>query len=192
MTTDNPWQTLSRRTVYANPWISVREDEVIRPDGADGIYGVVEFHNLALGVVPVFPDGDTVLVGQFRYALDTYLWEIPSGGGDRRRDPVEELHRELREETGLTASRWTPLGAVHTSTSATDEFGLLYLAEDLVEGEPTPEGTEKLAQWRLPLDEALAMALDGRLTDAVTVMGVCRAAHALAGREVAALDPYSR
>ena len=178
----NPWRRERSRQVYANPWIRVREDEVLRPDGRPGIYGVVELRNLALGCVPLHADGTTVLVGQYRYTLDAYSWEIPEGGGDPARDPLAEVARELAEETGLRAGRWTPLGRVHTSNSVTDELGLLWLAEDLTDGVQRPEGTEVLETWRLPLAEAVAMAADGRLTDALTVAGLLRVAVHLRSR----------
>jgi 8-oxo-dGDP phosphatase len=171
----DPWRRTASREVYANPWIRVRGDEVVRPDGRPGIYGVVELRNLALGCVPLFADGTTVLVGQHRYAVGEYSWEIPEGGGDRARDPLAEIQRELREETGLLAGTWTPLGRVHTSNCVTDELGLLWLAEDLVAGQSDPDGTEVLRTWRLPLDDAVTMALDGRLTDSLTVAGLLRA-----------------
>jgi 8-oxo-dGTP pyrophosphatase MutT (NUDIX family) len=170
----SPWRKTRTTQVYDNPWIRVREDAVVRPDGLPGIYGVVEFKHVALGIVPLFANGDTLLVGQFRYTLDAYSWEIPAGGGDPARPAAAESARELREETGLVAARWTSLGAIHTSNSVTDESALLFLAEDLTEHPPVPEGTEQLRLWRLPFSEALVRALDGRLTDALTVAGLCR------------------
>lgn len=178
----NPWRVTASRNVYDNPWIRVREDNVVRPDGEPGIYGVVSFRNLALGVVPLFADGTTLLVGQHRYTLDEWSWEIPEGGGSPDIDPRKEIARELREETGLEAEAWTPLGTLHTSNSVTDELGLMWLAEGLTEGSARPEATEVLRLWRLALDDALEMALDGRLTDAMTIAGLARAAHHVAGR----------
>jgi 8-oxo-dGDP phosphatase len=178
----SPWTRTGSRWVYSNPWISVREDTVVRPDGRAGIYGVVQPRNLALGCVPLYPDGTTVLVGQYRYPLDEESWEIPEGGGDPDRDPLDEIQRELLEETGLRARAWTPLGRVHTSNCFTDELGLLWLAKDLEPGDPDPDGDEVLECWRLPLDEAVAMAADGRLTDAMTVAGLFRAAAHLRRR----------
>lgn len=178
----DPWLTRSTREVYANPWIRVREDQVTRPDGAPGIYGVVEFRSTALGVVPVFPDATTLLVGQHRYTLGEWSWEIPEGGGALDREPEEEIARELHEETGLTARRWTALGPVTTSNSVTDERGLLWLAEDLVEGAGDPEPTEVLVPWRLPLADAVAMALGGHITDAMSVVGLLRADAVLRAR----------
>ncbi len=181
----NPWRTTGSRHVYANPWIRVREDQVVRADGSPGIYGVVAFQNLALGAVPLFADGSTVLVGQYRYTLDTWSWEIPEGGGDPARGAVEEMGRELREETGLVARSWTPLGELHTSNSVTDERALLFLAEDLEQHDAQPEPSEQLLRWRLPFDQAVAMALDGRVTDALSVAGLLRAADVLRRRREA-------
>ena len=178
----DPWLTRTTREVYVNPWIRVREDEVTRPDGAPGIYGVVELRSTALGVVPVFPDATTVLVGQHRYPLGEWSWEIPEGGGALDREPQAEIARELREETGLTARRWTALGPVTTSNSVTDERGLLWLGEDLMEGTADPEPTEVLVPWRLPLADAVAMALDGRIPDAMSVVGLLRADAVLRAR----------
>ncbi len=166
----NPWRTRGSREIYVNPWIRVREDHVIRADGRDGIYGVVEFQNYALGVVPVTDDGDTFLVGQWRYPLGLYSWEIPEGGG-----PL----RELAEEAGLTASSWTDLGLFHLSNSVTNEIGQIFLARDLTFGEPAPEGDEVLALRRLPLLEAHTMAMDGRITDGVSIIGLARAVRFL-------------
>jgi 8-oxo-dGDP phosphatase len=178
----NPWRTTGSAVVYANPWITVREDAVVRPDGSPGIYGVVGFRTVALGAVARYADGTTVLVGQYRYTLDAWSWEIPEGGGDPLLAPEQELARELEEETGLVAGRLTPLGEVHTSNSVTDERGLLFLAEDLTEGLPRPEPTEQLVRWRLPLDEAVAMAYDGRITDSMSVAGLLRAERLLRDR----------
>lgn len=179
----NPWKVRASRDVYANAWISVCEDDVVRPDGSDGIYGVVSFNSLALGAVPLFDDGDTVLVGQFRYPTQQWSWEIPEGGGALDVDPVEEMARELREEAGLVGRTWTPLGRVDPSNSVTDQRGLLWLVENLGEAPSDPDPTEALTLWRLPFRDAHAMALDGRLTDALTVVGLCRAAAELQRRE---------
>lgn len=178
----NPWRTTATSVMYANPWITVREDAVVRPDGSPGIYGVVGFRTVALGAVPLFADGTTVLVGQFRYTLRAWSWEIPEGGGDPALAPEREVARELEEETGLTAGSLTPLGALHTSNSVTDERALLFLAEDLTEGTPRPEPTEQLVRWRLPFAEAVGMACDGRITDSMSVAGLLRAERLLGAR----------
>ena len=171
----NPWRTRGSREVYVNPWIRVREDHVIRADGQDGIYGVVEFQNIALGIVPVTEEGDTYLVGQWRYPLGLYSWEIPEGGGPLSIPTLESARRELAEETGLTASVWTDLGRFHLSNSVTDEAGQIFLAQGLTLGEAEPEGDEVLSLRRLPLREAYEMAMDGRITDGVSIIGLARA-----------------
>ena len=175
----NPWQTRGSREIYVNPWIRVREDHVIRADGQDGIYGVVEFQSYALGIVPVFANGDTLLVGQWRYPLGLYSWEIPEGGGSLSVPLLDSAQRELAEETGLTASQWTDLGPFHLSNSVTNETGQVFLAQDLTAGAAQPEGDEVLAVLRLPLTEAYAMALDGRITDGVSIIGLARAVNYL-------------
>lgn len=171
----NPWRRLSSRPIYENPWIKVREDQVIRPDGNPGIYGVVELQTWAIGVVALADNGDTFLVGQYRYTLDLYSWEIPEGGGAKDDTPLAAAQRELREEAGITAARWTYLGEVHLSNSVTDEAGCVFLAEDLTYGAAEPDGTEELALRRLPLAEAVQMALTGEISDALAVVGLLRA-----------------
>ena len=178
----DPWRTLGTREVYDNAWIRVREDRVVRPDGAAGIYGVVSFKTLALGAVVRFDNDDTLLVGQHRYTVGAWSWEIPEGGAHPAAEPLAEVQRELREETGLVAARWTPLGALHTSNSATDEAGALWLAEDLTQHAAAPDPTEDLRLWRLPLAAAHARAMDGTFTDSLTIIGLCRALHLIAAR----------
>lgn len=173
------WQTVGSREVYINPWIRVREDHVIRADGKPGIYGVVEFQNYALGIVPVTENGETLLVGQWRYPLGLYSWEIPEGGGALTQTPLESAQRELAEETGVTAGQWTDLGPFHLSNSVTNEEGRIFLAQDLTFGEAEPEGDEVLAVRRLPLREAYEMTMDGRITDGVSIIGLARAVHHL-------------
>ena len=179
----NPWQTLSSTVKYQNPWISVREDQVINPGGGTGIYGVVTMKNKALGIIPVDADGNTWLVGQYRYPLSEYSWEIPMGGGPVARDILESAQRELKEETGLLARRWTRLCRLHTSNSVTDEEGFVFLAEDLEQSGPEPEETEDLRLWKLPLAEAVHMAMTDRITDAISVAGLLKAERVLAERK---------
>jgi len=180
--THNPWQTLSSEVKYHNPWISVREDQVLNPAGGPGIYGVVTMKNKALGIVPVDAEGNTWLVGQYRYPLNEYSWEIPMGGGLVELDILESAQRELKEETGLTARRWTRIARLHTSNSVTDEEGFVFLAEDLEAGDTEPEETEDLRLWKLPLAQAVQMVMDDRITDAVSVAGLLKAEKVLAGR----------
>jgi 8-oxo-dGTP pyrophosphatase MutT (NUDIX family) len=169
--TENPWQTLGSRRVYENPWISVREDSVIRPDGEPGIYGVVHYKNTAVGVLPV-EDDHVYLVGQYRYPLERYSWEIPEGGCPEDEEPLEAARRELKEETGLEARSWSRLGEAFLSNSVADECAVWFLATDLVPGESQNEGTEVIGVRRVPLPEAVAMAMDGRITDALSILAL--------------------
>ena len=180
--THNPWRVLASAVKYQNPWISVREDRVLNPSGGTGIYGVVTMKNKAIGIVPVDAEGNTWLVGQYRYPLNEYSWEIPMGGGPVELDVLESAQRELREETGLLAARWTRIARLHTSNSVTDEEGFVFLAEDLTPGETEPEETEALRLWKLPLAEAVQMALDDRITDGISVAGLLKAERVLAAR----------
>ncbi len=170
--TRNPWSTTSRRTAYENPWITVEHHDVIDPSGRPGIYGVVRPRSWALGVVPIFDNGDTLLVGQYRYAMEQYSWEIPEGGGERDVDPVASIQRELIEETGYRANVWLPLQTFALSNSLTDEIAMTWVAWDLVPGPAEPESTEDLQVWRLPFAEVVSLVDSGKITDAVTIVTV--------------------
>jgi len=175
--TDNPWTTLDSREVYRNPWIAVREDQVLNPRGGPGIYGVVEFQNRAVGVIPIDDEDHTWLVGQYRYPHHSYEWEIPEGGCPAGESLEACAARELREETGLVASELSLLlGDVQLSNSASDEKAYLFVARGLTQLDADPEDTEQLALRRLPLREAIEMALDGRIRDAMSVIGLLRLA----------------
>ena len=177
----NPWTTLDGRVVYENPWIAVREDRVLRPDGNPGIYGVVHFKNRAIGVLPVDAAGRIWLVGQHRYTLDAYSWEIPEGGGAPDEPPEVAALRELREETGLIAGHLEHIGVIHLSNSVSDEAGTLFRATDLSEGPSEPEGTERLVLRRVEWLEAWAMLQSGEITDSLTVVALLREALRRAG-----------
>jgi 8-oxo-dGTP pyrophosphatase MutT (NUDIX family) len=168
----NPWKTLSSRIFYENPWIRVREDQVLRPDGLPGIYGVVEFKNRAVGVLPVEDDGSVWLVGQYRYPLNAYSWEIPEGGCPESETPETTASRELREETGLTAGRMELVLTSHLSNSVSDELGYLFRATNLTHGKDDPEGTERLAVRRFEWSEAWQMLKRGEITDSLSVMAL--------------------
>ncbi len=173
----NPWKTLSSRFIYENPWIHIREDQVINPSGGNGIYGVVHMKNKAIGIIPIDRDGYTYLVGQYRYTLNEYSWETPMGGGQIGVSPLESAKRELKEETGFTASTWTLIAHIHTSNSVTDEDGYVFLAEDLIAGETAFEETEDLAIMKVHMTEALNMVMDNRITDALSVAGILKVAR---------------
>lgn len=174
--TRNPWTRRSRRVAYENPWIAVYHDDVTRPDGQPGIYGVVHYKHLAVGVVALDAAEQVLLVGQYRYTLDVYSWEIPEGGADPGEEPLAAAQRELLEETGYTACSWRLLVRAHLSNSVSDEDAYVFLAHDLQPGVAAPEPTEELrVQW-LPFAETLQMTLDGRITDAISVLGLQRVA----------------
>ncbi len=176
-----PWTRLRSRYPYENPWIRVREDDVLRPDQSPGIYGLVQFKNLAMGIVAVDSDNRAVMVGQYRYPLKEFVWEIPEGGCplEKAGDMQREAARELEEETGYTASRWDYLGGLFLSNSVSDEVGHLYLARDLKRGIPRPEPTEELEVKLLPLEEAFEQAMNGALQESLTVVGLARAHYFL-------------
>jgi 8-oxo-dGTP pyrophosphatase MutT (NUDIX family) len=172
----NPWTRCSRTVAYDNPWITVYHDQVLRPDGQPGIYGMVHYKNKAVGVVPLDERDRVLLVGQYRYTLDRYSWEIPEGGAPAGEDLLEAAKRELAEETGYTAAHWQEILRAHLSNSVSDEEAICFLARDLTPGRPRPEETEQLQTRWVPLVEALAMATDGRITDALSVLGLQRLA----------------
>lgn len=183
----NPWTTLSTREIYQNPWIRVREDQVINPSGGQGIYGVVEYRNHAVGVVPVDEDGYTWLVGQWRYCHGSYEWEIPEGGCPPGETPAECARRELLEETGLHAQEIVPLlTGLQLSNSTTNEVCDLFVARGLHQGQAMPEEAEALRVRRLPLREAIAMALDGRIKDSPSVIALLALAAGVGSLELRA------
>ena len=169
-----PWVRRSRRVAYENPWLTIWHDEVSRPDGTPGIYGVVHFANLAAGVLVIDDEDRVLLVGQHRYSLDAYSWEIPEGGVPDGESALDGARRELLEETGVEATDWRELARLHLSNSVSDELAILFVATGLSHGDATPDGTEQLVIRWLPFSEVLAMTLDGRITDAMTVVAVER------------------
>ena len=175
-TASGPWIRRSRRTAYENAWITIWHDEVTRPDGAPGVYGVVHFANLAAGVLVLDHADRVLLVGQHRYALDEWSWEIPEGGVPAGETALEGARRELLEETGVEAADWRELARLHLSNSVSDEVAVLFVATGLTHGIAAPEGTEALEVRWLPYEEVLAMTLDGRIMDAMTVVAVERLA----------------
>lgn len=178
---NGPWQVLDTEVAYENAWIRVRHDTVLTPAGDPGVYGVVEMRP-ALGVVAIDDSLHVYLVGQFRYPLECYSWEIPEGAALDGEEVTAGAQRELREETGLTARRWTSLGTMSTSNCVTDEVAHLFLAEGLTEGDPDPDDTEELEVRRLPFAEAMAMVRSGEIQDSMSIIALLRAEELLNGR----------
>ncbi|NJB85069.1 8-oxo-dGTP pyrophosphatase MutT (NUDIX family) [Lewinella marina] len=172
----NPWTRKSTDIRYENPWIRVEHHEVVNPAGKDGIYGLVRYKNHAIGIVPIDEEGYTYLVGQYRYALDEYSWEIPEGGCPVGTSTLETAKRELREETGLVAAEWEHIMEFHLSNSVSDEWGVAYVARQLRQEAAEPEDTEDLRLRRVPLREAIEMTLDGRIKDALSILALQRVA----------------
>jgi 8-oxo-dGTP pyrophosphatase MutT (NUDIX family) len=168
----NPWQVISSKEVYDNKWINVTEYDVINPNGGKGIYGKVHFKNIAIGIMVLDEEMNTWLVGQYRFALDEYSWEIPEGGGPHDIDPLESAKRELLEETGLVAQDWSLLLKLHNSNSVCDELALIYLARQLEQHAPMPEETEQLAIKKIPFEEAWQMTEKGLITDGMSVAAI--------------------
>lgn len=167
-----PWQRLTSECRYENPWIQVFHEDVITPGNTPGIYGRVHFRGTAIGIIPVDDQGNTWLVGQYRYTLDEYSWEIPMGGCPAGEEPLVAARRELAEETGLRASEWKQIQKLHTSNSITDECGLVFLAQGLEQGEMALEPSEDITVKKLPLEQAVQWVMDGKITDAISVAGL--------------------
>ncbi|HEX8515601.1 MAG TPA: NUDIX hydrolase [Bacteroidia bacterium] len=171
----NPWKTLSSEAIYDSPWIGITKHDVLNPNGNPGTYSVVHFKNIAIGILPLDKDLNTYIVGQYRYPISRYSWEIPEGGGQLDVPPLDSAKRELHEETGISAASWTKIQEMHLSNSATDEFCILYIAQDLSFGESEPEDDEKLEVRKLHFNELYEMVLSGEVTDSLTVTAVLKA-----------------
>jgi ADP-ribose pyrophosphatase len=171
---ENPWQITSEKEIYNNPWIGLTEYRVINPSGNPGIYGKIHFKNIAIGVLPLDDDLNTYLVGQYRFPLGQYSWEMPEGGGPLGIDPLDSAKRELLEETGLKADTWTEIQRLHLSNSVSDELSILYLARGLHQFEAEPEDTEQLIVKKLPFETVYQMVCNGEITDSMTVAAVLK------------------
>jgi 8-oxo-dGTP pyrophosphatase MutT (NUDIX family) len=170
----NPWRILDEKLVYDNPWINLTHYDVINPTGGKGIYGKVHYKNIAIGTVPLDSEGNIYLVGQYRFTLNKYSWEIPAGGGPLGTEPLLSAQRELEEETGLKAGRWEKIIDMHLSNSITDECCIIFLARDLSLHYPKPEETELLSIQKISFDNAYQMVKDGNITDSLTVTAILK------------------
>lgn len=170
----NPWKTLSVEEVYDNPWINVTHRKVLDPAGQNGIYGKVHFKNIAVGALPLDEENNTWLVGQYRYTLEKYCWEIPEGGCLGNIEPLQAAKNELQEETGIIANKWTKILDIHTSNSVTDEYGICYLAQDLIFGNASPEPCEELIVKKLKFEEVFDMVMCGEITDSLSIATIMK------------------
>lgn len=175
----NPWKIIKQKDIYDNPWIAVTEYDVINPSGGKGIYGKVSFKNMAIGIVPLDDEGYTWLVGQYRFPIDAYSWEIPEGGGAADIDPVISAQRELLEETGLKAEKWDKILDIHLSNSVTNETGVAYLARELSLHQAEPEETEQLIIKKIKFQDAFQMVLRGEITDSISVAAILKLEYLL-------------
>jgi 8-oxo-dGTP pyrophosphatase MutT (NUDIX family) len=175
MKEENPWQTLESEIKYDNNWIRLTEHQVINPSGGKGIYGEVHFKNYAIGILALDEDYNTWLVGQYRYPLKAYSWEIPEGGGPLDEEPLESARRELLEETGMSAETWIEIQCMHLSNSVSDELSIIYVAKNLIQGIPMPEETEQLEIKKVSFETAYEMVLKGEITDSMSVAAILKA-----------------
>jgi 8-oxo-dGTP pyrophosphatase MutT (NUDIX family) len=174
-----PWTPGEARVVFESNWISVVDQTAIAPTGKPARYGLVRFKNLAIAVLPIHDDGTVTLVGQHRFPLADYSWELPEGGSPLAEDPLEGAKRELAEETGLQAAEWREIMRAQLSNSITDERMIGYLALGLSEGAVahTADETEAIALARVPFREALEAAIAGHMPDMLTVAMLLRGHH---------------
>lgn len=180
----NPWEKLSQKIVYENNWICVKEDIVLNPSGNEGIYGTVHFKNRAIAIVPIDSEGNTYLVGQYRYPLDIYSWELPMGGGLLADDDLASAQRELKEETGLVAKNWKNISTIHTSNSVTDESGYIFLATNLQQEEAEPEDTEDLKVIKIPFQKAVEMVMNNEITDSISIAGILKVEYLIKNNQL--------
>jgi 8-oxo-dGTP pyrophosphatase MutT (NUDIX family) len=164
------WKTLHQEIAYDNPWIAVSHRKVIAPTGKEGIYGVVNFKNTAVAIVPIDSQGNTWLVGQQRYPISRYSWEVPEGGAPTGQSLLAAAQRELREETGILAGMWTSLLHAHMSNSVSDEYAIAFVAQQLQYTDIEPDDTELITMKKVPLTEAIDMAADGQISDSLSMM----------------------
>jgi 8-oxo-dGTP pyrophosphatase MutT (NUDIX family) len=172
---ENPWKKLSSEVKYENPWVKIIEDKVKNPAGNDGIYGVVHFKTNAIAILPLDEENNTWIVGQYRYPLDSFEWEVVEGGCPEGTLPEDTARRELIEEVGIHAESLELILEMQLSNSTTDEVSYSYIARGLKFVGAEPEEEEKLTIRKLPFEELYQMVLRGEIRDALSVATVLRA-----------------
>jgi len=176
----NPWKIVKSEVVYENSWIQVEHHDVLTPSSQKGIYGKVHFKNTAIGIIPLDAEYNTWIVGQYRFPLQAYSWEIPEGGGSVDSTTLESAQRELLEETGIQATVWKEVLQMHLSNSVSDEYGLVYVAKELSFQAPEPEDCEALETRKVPFSTLHEMVIKGEITDSLSVAGVLKVGYMLA------------
>ncbi|ADY53398.1 NUDIX hydrolase [Pseudopedobacter saltans DSM 12145] len=174
MSKENPWKKTGSRPIFENPWISLTEFQIINPVGNPGTYSTIHFKNLAVGIIAIDDADNIALIGQYRFPIEQYSWEVPAGGCPVGTDPLESAKRELLEETGLLAENWAEIQRLHLSNSVSDELAIIYLAEGLTQKEAQPEETELLEYKKVPFEEALKLVLNGEITDSISVAAILK------------------
>lgn len=177
MSETDPFQIQASHIAYQNPWITVEHQDVLRPDGKPGVYGIVRFANRAVGVLPIDDAGYVCMVGQYRRPVEAWSWEMPEGGVPYDEDLETGARRELVEEAGIQASTLIKVLDMDLSNSVSDETAICFIAYGLSGGELAPEGTEVLSLQQLHFTQLLAEVEAGRIRDALTVATVYRAYH---------------
>lgn len=173
MTPPNPWKTLSSKLMYQNQWLRVREDRVIRPDGNEGVYGVVELPP-SVAVVALNDRDEVLLVGQWRYTHGKFSWEIPTGGSEAGEGILDAARRELREEGGVLAAEWRALGSIDNSNGVTTDISHLFCATMLSPTVRHEDPTEMLSVKWIPFSQAVSDVMSGVMTESGTVAGILK------------------
>lgn len=169
------WKVHSRERVFDNPWMELYYHDVTDPGGKPGEYTTIEFRNRAVGVIPIDEEGNTWLVGQYRFPLKEYSWEIPEGGVPYGEDLLEGAKRELKEEVGLSAANWEQIMEFNTSNSCTNEVAYIYTATDLSVGENQLESTEAdMKVKKIPFEEAFDMVMKGQIKDSLSIAAILK------------------
>ena len=173
---NNPWKKLSEKLVYKNPWIHVYEDQVTRPDGTEGVYGRIETNGPVVVIIALTPDDEIYLVGQYRYLTNMFSWELPCGNSEGD-DPLIAAKRELQEETGLVANEWEQIADGQSNNGMLTELMHIFVARDLTQTNENEQLEEGITQMKkIPFSEAIAMAKNREITDALALAGILHAA----------------